>query len=203
MEITTVVLGNLETNCYLLNVGGHIAVIDPGTAQRRLFDELHTQQGTVEYILLTHVHFDHIGGVNELKNRFPQAQVVINAADREMLLDARLNCSQYMGSAFCVDAEVLEVTEGDTLTLGGETIRVLHTPGHSQGSSCYQVGNAMFCGDTIFYGSCGRTDLYGGDDVQMLSSLRRIALTDPQTRLLCGHGPETTVARERAHNPCL
>jgi len=203
MDITTVVLGNLETNCYLLNIDGHIAVIDPGTAQRRLFDELRLQKGSVEYILLTHGHFDHIGGVNALREAFPQAEVVVNTADREMLSDPRLNCSQYMGGAYCVEDEVRCVTEGDTLTLGSKTVRVLHTPGHSMGSTCYQVENTLFCGDTIFYGGYGRTDLYGGDGDQLISSLRRITLMDPQTRLLCGHGPETTVARERARNLCL
>ena len=198
MEITTVVLGNLETNCYLLNIDGHIAVIDPGTAQHRLFDELRAQQGTVEYILLTHGHFDHIGGVNALKQAYPKAEVVINVADREMLCDERLNCSVYLGGAYRVEGDMRCVCEGDTLQLGDKTLRVLHTPGHSMGSTCYHIEDTLFCGDTIFYGGYGRTDLYGGDGDALISSLRRITLMEPKTRLLCGHGPETTVARESA-----
>ncbi|MCR4404586.1 MAG: MBL fold metallo-hydrolase [Candidatus Acetothermia bacterium] len=192
LEVERLVLGELETNCYILNWGGEAAVIDPGADEEQLLERLAGQR--VRYILLTHGHPDHLGGAPRLKREFPQAELLLHGADLDGL------------RWFLPDLEpdgLLE--EGTLIALGkdGESLRVLHTPGHSPGSVVFLADERLFVGDLLFSGSIGRTDLPGGSQEAMDRSLRRIMELDGDFLIHPGHGPETTLARERISNPFL
>ena len=157
MKVKMMQVGAIGTNCYILEdeETGKAAVIDPGDEAGAIANVLEEDKADVEYILLTHGHYDHTTGVPELKRRFPAAKVYIHRAD-----------ANGAGSQlFPLAGQVKDLNyykEGDTLTLGSLTILVMETPGHSPGSVTLQVGDVLFTGDTLFCGSCGRTDLRGG-----------------------------------------
>ncbi|MGQ9477044.1 MAG: MBL fold metallo-hydrolase [Candidatus Bipolaricaulia bacterium] len=188
--IERLVVGELETNCYILKGGGEATVIDPGAEDERLLRAIEGQR--LRYILLTHAHPDHLGGVPQLKRDFKEAALLLHRADLE---------------GFRLFLPHLEpdglLEEGAKLEFGNESLQVLHTPGHSPGSLVFMIDRGLFVGDLIFWGSIGRTDLPGGSQAEMARSLRRIIGLDGDFRLYPGHGPETTLARERAQNPFL
>ena len=150
----------------------------------------------MEYILLTHGHYDHTTAVPDLIRALPQAEVYIHQAD------ANGAGSQLFPLAGQV-ADLKYYTEGDTLTLGSLTIQVLHTPGHSKGSVTLQVGDVLFTGDTLFCGSCGRTDLRGGSYEEIMSSLNRLGQLEGDFHVCPGHDRTSTLERERQYNPFL
>ena len=194
MNIQTLTLGPLATNCYLVRAdeSSRAVIIDPAANSKRLLAALEEQGLTLEAILLTHGHFDHVGGVKEIA--------------------AETDCDVYL----CADELTLppQITagplyytktygEGDTLHLAGLTICVIRTPGHTPGSVCLLIDNAMFSGDTLFAGSCGRTDLPGGSGAAMRASLRRLAGLSADYRVYPGHDMDTTLAEEKRYNPYL
>ncbi len=193
-NIHTLIVGPLETNCYILYTDdrSECLVIDPGYEPETVLDTVKTLGKTVAAILLTHGHFDHVGGVREI---FSQT-----------------DCDIYLCPADCQMPETMTAgplcytnsyTEGDILNLAGLTIQVLHTPGHTPGSVCLLCENALFAGDTLFAGSCGRTDLPGGDWDTLASSLARLkALPDDYT-VYPGHGEATRLSLEKSYNPYL
>lgn len=190
--VERLVVGELATNCYILKAGEEAAAIDPGAADERLIRTLKGYH--LRYILLTHAHPDHLGGVPRLKEAFPEAALLLHKADLEGL------------RWFLPELEPDDLLEeGSTLTLGlgGEQLRVLHTPGHSPGSVVFMSDARLFVGDLLFRDSIGRTDLPGGSPGEMARSLRRLIGLDGDFRVYPGHGPETTLARERAWNPFL
>lgn len=193
MQIDTLVLGYLQTNCYILyGDTDRCLVIDPGYSARRVLDFVSQKGLTVEAILLTHGHFDHVGAVREL------------AAETDCRV---FLCKEETGMPQAVTSGPLYYTdtygEGDTLTLAGLTFTVLHTPGHTPGSVCLCFGDAMFSGDTLFAGSCGRTDLPCGDPAQMRRSLDRLARTETNYTVYPGHGESTDLDEEKRYNPYL
>lgn len=193
MNLLTFPLGDYQTNCYVLwSEDDHrCLVIDPGYESPALVQELARRNLTPEAILLTHGHFDHVGGVQSLADRFG-CRVYLHAQEAalpEGLTAGPLHYTDTYG-------------EGDQLTLAGLTFSVLHTPGHTSGSVCLWFPEAIFAGDTLFAGSCGRTDL-GGSWAEMLASLRRLKELPGDYAVYPGHGPATTLARERAFNPYL
>ena len=185
MKVITIVVGSLQTNCYLLidEETKSAALIDPGDEAEKLLALVKSEGVTLKYILLTHGHRDHTLAVPALKKALPDVPVYIGVAD--LVPDLK-----YYG-------------EGDTLPLGSLTIKVLATPGHTLGGVTLLVGDAMFPGDTLFAGSMGRTDLPGGNDAQMLASLRRLAQIEGDYTVYPGHMNSTTLAREKAMNPYL
>ena len=194
LNIHTMPLGAYQTNCYLLWQDGQdgCLVIDPGYEPERVLQQADRLGKQIEAILLTHGHFDHVGGVRQL------------AADTDCNVYL---CQQDLSMPQQMTAGPLYYThtygEGDTLTLAGITLQVLHTPGHTPGSVCLIAEDALFSGDTLFEGSCGRTDLPGGDTATILASLARLQQLPGDYRVFPGHGPATTLSEERRFNPYL
>lgn len=194
MKIRKIPVGMLQENCYFVSdENGETAVIDPGDEADRLLGLLQSGGLTPRCILLTHGHFDHVGAAAALAERY-YCPVYLHEEDRA--LPARLTGGPL--------PQTRALHEGDELAVGALRFRVLETPGHSAGSVSLLCGDALFSGDTIFAGgSWGRTDFPGGSEPALRTSLRRLAALPPQTRVFPGHGPETTIAAERACDPFM
>lgn len=195
MNIKILPVGGLGTNCYiLLDEETHqAAVIDPGDEAGHILTQLQQDGAEVRYILLTHGHYDHTTAVPELHEALPDADIYIHQGD------ANGAGNRLFPLAGQVD-DLKLYDEGDELPLGALTIRVLHTPGHSRGSVVLQVADVLFTGDTLFAGSCGRTDLPGGDFGQICTSLARLGKLEGDYHVLPGHGELSELSRERSYN---
>lgn len=185
----------LYTNTFLIVTdAGHGILVDAAAAPRTYLDALQRENAVLTHILLTHGHYDHVGAVAALREQ--------------------TGCKVYMDPADAAGSQMLPLSrglvdenwpEGDELTIDELTFRVYHTPGHTPGSVCLQCGGLLFSGDTLFAGSCGRTDLPGGSMAQMQKSLSMLAalpLAD-ETQVLPGHEAFSTLGRERRSNPYL
>lgn len=198
MQVKVLQVGPIGTNCYILEdeAAKLAAVIDPGDEAEKILSVLKEDGVETRYILLTHGHYDHTTGVPDLHRALPEAKVYIHRAD-----------AQGAGSRlFPLAGEIADLhfyDEGDTLPLGGLTIHVLHTPGHSKGGVTLQVGDVLFCGDTLFAGSCGRTDLNGGSYEEIMQSLKRLGQLPGDYHVCPGHDVTSTLERERKTNPFL
>ena len=199
MKIKALSVGQIGTNCYILidEATKLAAVIDPGDEAGRIKEAADKEGVEIRYILCTHGHFDHITGLPELVELLPYPVAVYIHREDTKLRDPRLFplTGRVMGYACFV--------EGDTLQLGELTIQVLHTPGHSPGSVTLKVGDCLFVGDTLFKGSCGRTDLEGGNTRQLMKSLKRLGELEGDFHVCPGHMGLTTLAEERKTNPYL
>ncbi|HET9255565.1 MAG TPA: MBL fold metallo-hydrolase [Pseudonocardiaceae bacterium] len=213
--------GSFQANCFVLapGEGGPCVVVDPGEgAEQPLADLLRRHRLDPVAVLLTHGHFDHIFAVAPVCDGHdipawihPEDRVLLSDPLRAFTTDAR----QFLGGLFGGRVELREprevrtLADGSSLDLAGLTLTVDHTPGHTRGSVTFRSVTAdgqglLVSGDTLFAGSIGRTDLPGGDHQQMLTSLReKILVLDDDTTVLPGHGPTTTIGRERASNPFL
>jgi glyoxylase-like metal-dependent hydrolase (beta-lactamase superfamily II) len=196
MKVSIMQVGPIGTNCYILEDEKKIAVIDPGDEAERILEVLEETEGTVEYILLTHGHYDHTTAVPELHKALPEAKIYIHQAD------ANGAGSRLFPLAGQVDGLLL-YDEGDSLPLGSLTIEVLHTPGHSKGSVTLRAGDVLFTGDTLFAGSMGRTDLSGGDEEEIMASLKRLGELEGSFTVCPGHMQTSTLDQERKTNPYL
>ena len=184
-------VGELSTSCYIVwndadqpdEAGGTCVVIDPGAEPERIRAACEGRR--IEAILLTHGHFDHIGGVAELAK--DGAEIVIHRDDAPMLASPQLNASWLVGWNVTAPAATRTVAEGDKITYAGVTFTVLHTPGHTPGCVCYQAGEWLFTGDTLFHYGYGRTDLPGGSMRQLAESLRRLQPLAQQFEIFPGH----------------
>lgn len=207
MNIETLVVGPLETNCYILSdpVSREAVVIDAGDDGDSIWQWIQQKQLQVKYILNTHGHFDHIQANDSLRDK-TGAPLAIHADDAELLLAPEKVCAgMYMQVNGCREPEIL-LHNGDVISFGPYQLRVIYTPGHSRGGCCfYEVAEKVcFTGDTLFRGSIGRTDLYGGDYALLLKSVReRLQLLADDTVIYPGHGPESIMAFERKNNPYL
>ena len=194
LQIHTLPLGDYQTNCYILHQEGNrdCVVIDPGYEPEIILSYLSEKGLTLRAILLTHGHFDHVGAVRELAAQ-TDCRVYLNPKDLSMppmLTAGPLYYTNTYG-------------EGDQLDIAGISFRVLETPGHTPGSVCLITENNIFSGDTLFRGSCGRTDLPGGDYRAMKESLKRLAALKEDYAVYPGHGSNTTLAWEQKTNPYL
>jgi hydroxyacylglutathione hydrolase len=179
-------------------------VIDPGDEPEKILIALADARARPVALLHTHAHFDHIGGTREVR-RVTEAPIRLHPADR-FLYDALPQQAALFGVAS--DAPLPpdgEIADGDRVSFGQFAVRAIHTPGHTPGSTCYFLEGEtpiLFSGDTLFRRSIGRTDLWGGDTAQILVSIReKLYALDSSTRVVCGHGPNTTIGEERKLNP--
>ena len=198
MLIKCLPVGHLMTNCYIVTDETTLecAVIDPGDESNTILYYLEDNHLTCRAILLTHGHYDHTGAVGELQAKWPETPVYLNR--RDVYADA---CTQQLFPL--LSGDVRDYDEGDTVAVGGLTVTVLATPGHSEGSVTLRCQDALFCGDTLFAGSCGRTDFPGGSMEKMMASLRRLGQLEGDLRVLPGHMEASTLDRERRWNPYL
>lgn len=208
LEIITYVLGPVVTNTYLVadEVTREAVVIDPAWDEPEIINEARRRDWKINQLWITHAHFDHIGGVAGLyKQMDPKPILALHPYDTALW-------SMGGGAAMFgmripqPPAPTLEIIQGQELNLGKKIFEVRHVPGHSTGHVVFYCREAkvVFCGDTVFLGSIGRTDLAGGDEATLLKYIRERILDLPDdTRLLCGHGEETTVGQERRWNPFL
>lgn len=207
MHIDYLILGGYQTNCYILrndDSAKDCLIIDPGLEAGELLDFLDEQKLNPVAVVLTHGHIDHIAGVAALRSRFPEIKVYIHNLDAGMLTEPNTNLSAMAGAAFVTEAEDVSLQEGDIIDLAGVKLLVLHTPGHTPGGiSLYSKEDGIaFVGDTLFADSIGRTDFPGGSMSQLLDGVREKLFTLPEeTQVYPGHGPATTIAAEKAHNP--
>ena len=205
MKIQALQVGSIGTNCYILcdEAAKVCAVIDPGAEPELILSAAEKLDCTVDKILLTHGHFDHTGGLAQV-HRMTGAKIYIGREDAAFLHDPALSLSSMLSAAPqpVITPDVL-ISEGDSIPLGGLSIRALHTPGHTAGSYCYLVGDALFSGDTLFQQSCGRTDFPTGDSAAMARSLRRLADLPGNLQVYPGHEGETTLDMERRFNPYM
>lgn len=198
MEIRSLQVGPIGTNCYLLcdEATKACAVIDPGGDASRVAVAVAETGCAPCAILLTHGHYDHTGAVTALREKWPGIPVYLNHKD------------QYTDDAYAMQLfppipGTVDYGEGDTLTVGGLTVSVLATPGHSEGSVTLRCGHVLFCGDTLFAGSCGRTDFVGGSMTTILASLRRLGQLEGNLKVLPGHMEFSDLDTERKTNPYL
>ena len=198
MKVKLLRVGPIGTNCYILedDQTNLAAVIDPGDEPELIQEALEKEGVEVRYLLLTHGHYDHTTAVPALHRVYPQADIYIHQAD-----------ANGAGSTlFPLAGEVDELKlydEGDVIRLGDHEIQVLHTPGHSPGSVTLKVEDVLFTGDTLFAGSCGRTDLRGGSYEQIMQSLKRLGELKGDFHVCPGHEATSTLERERRSNPFL
>ena len=195
MNILTLTLGPLATNCYLVWQEGRTdaVIVDPAANSRKITAALQEHGLSPVCFLLTHAHFDHIGALKPLYAAVPDARVYVGDQDKDDPCDMAYDLLTYTDT----------YQDGDTVEAAGLSFRVLGTPGHTPGSVCLLCGETLFSGDTLFAGSYGRTDFKGGSMQDMYASLRKLAALPPQTRVLPGHGPESTIEDELRTNPYL
>lgn len=191
MQIFTLPLGAYQTNTYIVANNGRCVIIDPGYEPETIHRFLESNGLTADAIFLTHGHFDHVGGVKALVEKLG-CPVYIHASELSMP-EAMTAGPLYYTHTY---------GEGDRVKKAGLSFRVLHTPGHTPGSVCLIAEDACFSGDTLFYGSCGRTDLPGGDWATIRRSLNRLAQLN-DLAVYPGHGESTTLAAEKRYNPYM
>ena len=194
LNIHTMTLGLYQTNCYIVHKegSGNCIIIDPGYEANTILNRVALLGLQIEAILLTHAHFDHLGAVRQIA---ADSDCRVFVAEKELSLPPTMTD----GPIFYTD---LYPAEG-VVSLAGMEIKVLPTPGHTPGSVCLRVEDALFSGDTLFAMSCGRTDLPGGSWKTIQQSLHRLASLEEDLRVYPGHGESTTLAMEKRYNPYM
>ncbi len=192
MEILVIPVGSYQTNCYIVWQGGRedCVLIDPGDESKKILEAVEQQGKRIAAILLTHGHFDHVGAVRKIAKK-AHCPVYLHRAEKKL--------------PFFMTAGPLYSTDGygNALSVAGLDFQILHTPGHTPGSVCLICENVMFSGDTLFAGSCGRTDFPGSDPGEMVLSLQKLRELPGDYRVYPGHAEDTTLSYERENNPYM
>jgi hydroxyacylglutathione hydrolase len=201
-KIHTIVVGDLQTNCYILQSNNAAIIIDPGAQPERIVRFIRDIKVKPSRIIATHTHFDHVLGVDTVRAKL-NIPFLIHRDDLSMLESMQSRVRQFMGFEVPPPPKVDRyLRDEDVLTVGDETVRVLHTPGHSPGSISLSGPGYVFTGDALFNQSIGRTDLPGGDLKTLIHSIGdRLFKLDDNTTVYPGHGPETTIGDEKLANP--
>ena len=205
MIIKKLEVGPIMANCFILGCEDtrEAVVIDPGDDPDRILMTLAKEKLTVKYLIDTHGHFDHVGANRRMKE-VTGAELAIHPDDVPMLAQLARSAASFGLSAENSPEPDLLLNEGDSVSFGNISLKVIHTPGHSRGGICLYTPGHLFAGDTLFAGSIGRTDLPGGDYDTLIASIKQKLLNLPDdTRVYTGHGPETTIANEKRMNPFL
>lgn len=202
MKLNTVNTPFMDVNVYLISSEKSAIIIDPGQMTDEIKDFISDNYGKEFAILLTHNHFDHIMGAQEARN-LCKGKIFICKADAQGLYDGNINLSE----RFCMPIEPFKAdcvfNDGDELGIGDIKVKVMVTPGHSPGSSCFIIGDWMFSGDTLFRLSVGRTDFLGGDRVEQVKSLKRLIEISGEFDVYPGHGVATRLSYEKQYNPYI
>ncbi|MDB8793771.1 MBL fold metallo-hydrolase [Romboutsia sp. 1001216sp1] len=205
MKIEKILEPSFGENMYILvdEETKKCAVVDPGGAEDKILNYIKNNGLTLEYILLTHGHGDHIGAVKSIREK-TGAKVVAHTDEKELLNDNRKNLSCMM--PHCgpqeLDADIY-VNDKEKLTLGNLKLSFIHTPGHTKGGMCIRVNDDMFTGDTLFAGSIGRTDFIGGSYKELEKSLKKLSKYENDVKIYPGHGPSSTLGIEKTSNPYM
>lgn len=206
MILKRVEISSMAVNCYIVGCEEtkEAAVIDPGGNSRGILKALEDNGLKAIYIINTHGHIDHIGANRKIKDA-TGAKVLIHQDDAKMLVNAVSNFSFMMGQQVTSPPAEEYIDEGDIIKIGNTVeLEVIHTPGHSPGGVCLKTGNIIFSGDTLFYGSIGRTDFPGGSYNDLISNIKtKLLCYDDDVVVYPGHGPATTIGFERKRNPFL
>lgn len=198
VKLVTFTLGEYQSNCYILYKNYRAMIIDPGYSSALVEDFLLNNGLILESIYITHGHFDHLGGVNTLKRKYPSITVYAPRKDAYWYMRDPKN---KIYEDIMIDKYV---TEKDFINFQGKIFKIIETPGHTYGSTCLYGNNVLFSGDTLFYHSVGRTDLYLGDSKALYESIiNKLFLLPDDTIVFPGHGRPTTILEEKINNPLV
>ena len=205
MKMYTSIAGVVETNCYLVwdEESRDAFLIDPGAFEPGVMEKIRNESLSLEYILLTHGHGDHIGGLDAYLKKFPEVKLAAGKKEEPLLSDASLNFSEEIAGKAVTPKPDLFLKDGDEIMVGGLKIRTIETPGHTPGGISLYIESekALFSGDTLFWQSIGRTDLPGGDMNQIVASIRNKLFNLPEdTKVYPGHMLPTEIGYEKKHN---
>ena len=203
MEVIEYQTGTLRVNTYLVfDETKEAFLVDPGSYLKQISNKIIEKELNLKYIVLTHGHGDHIGGIQQFKADFPDVKVVALDLEKETLNDpVKNNSAVILGGLVSMDADEY-VSEGTILMVGNMNLKVIATPGHTPGGMSILLDDIVFCGDTLFKGSIGRSDMPGGDYLALINSIKTKLFTLPdETKVYPGHMGKTTIGWEKKHNP--
>jgi hydroxyacylglutathione hydrolase len=204
VAIEKFILGPIDTNAYLVvNEQNRAFLVDPSDNPSEVVNFINTSKIVLESIIITHGHFDHIMGIPELVDSFPDVKVYASKGEIILLKEPQYNGSYMIGLPFAYDGTVYELNEGE-MVIGSFNVKVILVPGHSPAGTAILIGNNLLCGDILFAGSIGRADLLGGNEELLVNGIKSKLMVLPDDTVVCpGHGGRTTIARERKANPYL
>ena len=198
VQISKYIVGPIKTNEYLVYDTENLIgiVIDPGAESESIHNDIKRLGLDIKYIILTHGHGDHTGGIDQMKSMYPDIKLIANKKERNFLFDR----DKSMGKGGYV-ADIY-VSDNDTLSIGNISLKFIDTPGHTPGGMCILMDKVLFSGDSLFFGSIGRTDLPGGNEEQLIESIKnKILVLDDDVKVFPGHMQETSIGFERSFNP--
>ena len=202
MEIKVLPLGNIQANCYLISNESAAVVIDPGFDSEIVTNFLMENSTKERLIILTHCHFDHIGGAYNLR-KDTGVKIAIGFFENPALSDLEVNLSKMFGAKLTPFSADILLNDNEEFFVGDLCFKVIHTPGHTIGSICLLLGEILFSGDTLFAGSIGRTDFPGGNFSTLEASIKKLYTLNGDTTVLSGHGEQTKIEYEKQQNPFI
>lgn len=200
MILETIVVGNLMVNCYLVGDANELMVVDPGDEAEKIFEIIWENKYHVKYIVLTHCHYDHIGGVRFLKEK-TGANIVVCKHEKQNYLTPSINLSAHFGQTQAPPQPDMLVDDGDVITSGSYEFTVIHTPGHTGGGMCLLYRDILISGDTLFQDGMGRADLPTGNLRVLVNSIKnKLFILEDTVKVYPGHGASTNIAHEKKYN---